>query len=376
MRHALLAVVLLVALAPRLAAQGAPPPKEGTISINFDGMDLDRILKMVSDELQVRFLYDDKVLKRKVNVLSPVDIPRVHLLSVLQAILEQQGFTMVKAGTPEAEVWKVVPFTQPHGPSSSGRIKTYVMGDTDKLPEGEELTSLAIRLDHVDARSVFIAVQGMASDPRMVQAIESANVVIVTDTAPNIRRIAEVVRMMDVPGHGEPSVSIETCLFDVRSGVLASRGLRIAGSKEGRVRLFFARVARQESRHGSVGGDPRAGVRGTPTPRPFELELELGFLGVGCWRWSSADARRVWNPNQAPLEPCRNLLACPRRKGTLSCVDRTTVRAAEESPMSMPRLRAALAIAAIAMLPFASRAWAEDAQGPHAKAILAITGMT
>ncbi len=44
--------------------------------------------------------------------------------------------------------------------------------------------------------------------------------------------------------------------------------------------------------------------------------------------------------------------------------------------MSMPRLRAALAIAAIAMLPFASRAWAEDAQGPHAKAILAITGMT
>ncbi len=199
-------LAVLASSAPVFAQAPAPPKKdpEGTIPVVFTGMDLDRILKLVSEELDVRFLYDDKVLKRKVNLLSTVDIKRKNLLAVLQSILEMQGFTMVKAGPAEAEVWKVVPFTQPIvNPLNKGKIQTYTMDDFDiKLPEGEELATLVVRLQFVDARSAFIAVQGMASDPRMVQAIETANVVIVTDTAQNVRRIATIVKIMDVQKPG------------------------------------------------------------------------------------------------------------------------------------------------------------------------------
>lgn len=202
---ALAFLAVLAASAPvcAQAPPGGPKDPNGEITADFSGTDLDRILKLVSGDLDVRFLYDDKVLKRKVNLLSPVNIKRKDLLAVLQSILEMQGFTMVKAGPAEAEIWKVVPFTQPIvNPLNKGKIKAYTMEDVKDVPEGEELATLVVRLQFVDARSAFIAVQGMASDPRMVQAIETANVVIVTDTAQNIKRISDIVRIMDVQKPG------------------------------------------------------------------------------------------------------------------------------------------------------------------------------
>ncbi len=201
-------LLLLAARTPALAQAPAPDPEE-RLKLEFTGMDLDRILKLVSDEMGVRFLYDEKILKRKVNLLSPVDIKRKDLMAVLLSILEMQNFTMVKAGPPEAELWKIVPFTAPiANPPNKGIIKTLNIEDIEKeLPQGEELASLVVRLKFVDARSAFIAIQGMASDPRMVQAIESANVVVVTDTAQNIRRIARIVQLMDIEKPG-PEIEV------------------------------------------------------------------------------------------------------------------------------------------------------------------------
>lgn len=199
-RLLLLGAALFLLLAAQTPVQAQAPAKdpEELLHIEFTGMDLDRILKLVSDELDVRFLYDEKILKRKVNLLSPVDIKRKDLLAVLLSILEMQSFTMVKAGPPEAEIWKIVPFTAPiANPPNKGIIPTLNIEDLENLPRDEGLASLVVRLRYVDARSAFIAIQGMASDPRMVQAIESANVVVVTDTAQNIRRIAQIVQLMD-----------------------------------------------------------------------------------------------------------------------------------------------------------------------------------
>ncbi len=198
---------LLAARTPVLAQAPAADPNE-RLGLQFNGMDLDRLLKVVSDELGVRFLYDEKILKRKVNLLSPVDIKRKDLMAVLLSILEMQNFTMVKAGPPEAELWKIVPFTAPiANPPNKGIIPTLNIEEIDKLPTDEGLATLVVRLKHVDARSAFIAIQGMASDPSMVQAIESANVVVVTDTAQNLRRIARIVQLMDIEKPG-PEIEV------------------------------------------------------------------------------------------------------------------------------------------------------------------------
>lgn len=201
MRRACLCLLLLVAGTMGVGAQSADDDR--LITITFQGMDLDRVLKAVSDELQVRFLYDDKILGRKVNLVSPVDIPRSELLTVLLSVLEIHGFTLVESGGEASRVWKVVPFTSPIcNPANKGRVEIYSSDDLSRIPAGDGLVTLMIALKHIDARSAFIAIQGMASDPRMVQAVESANAVAVTDTAENARRIGNMVRTMDQPRTG------------------------------------------------------------------------------------------------------------------------------------------------------------------------------
>lgn len=216
MRYVLVFASLL-ALASVASPQGKAGGDDDKVDLNLQGMDLDRVVQLVSDELKVRFMYDDKILKRKVNLISPVEIPRDRLFSVFVTILEMHGFTTVKSGPEGAEVWKIVPFTQPLvNPANKGSLPTVEISRADILPPGEELATLIIPLTNCDARSAFIAIQGMAGDPRMVQAIEPTNVVIVTDTGSNLRRIAEVARLMDRPQPvvGDPSVGIEVCVVE------------------------------------------------------------------------------------------------------------------------------------------------------------------
>ncbi len=238
MRHPFVVLGMVLLFAATASPQEKAKDPSERIEFSIDGMDLDRVVKLVSDELQIRILYDEKILKRKVNLISPVAVKRKDLLAVLQSILEMQNFTMVKSGPPDAELWKVVPFTAPiANPSNKGSIPLVLLEHLNDLPDGEGLATLLVALRNVDARSAFIATQGMVSDPRMVQAIETANVLLLTDTAQNLRRIGGVIGVMDQPSpvEGQASVAVETWLFEASAAVLASHGLRTPGSKEGKL---------------------------------------------------------------------------------------------------------------------------------------------
>ncbi|GEM_PF-3556077 len=211
------ALTLLLLLTPFALAQEQGDSKRTRVPIDMPGIDLDQLLQIVSTELNVRFLYDEKIQKRKTFLMSPQDIPKTELFGVLLSVLEMNNFTAVRTGPAEAEVWKVVPFTAPiANPVNKGRIPARSMDDLERIPSGDDLVTLVVRLKHVDARSAFIAIQSQASDPRMVQAIESAATVIVTDTANNIRRIGEIVRQWDRPGveEGATSFRVEARLIE------------------------------------------------------------------------------------------------------------------------------------------------------------------
>ncbi len=233
----LVGLIMLCLMSSTAVAQGEERDPSEMIEFQCEGLDLDRMLKLLSDELGIRILYDEKLLKRKVWLLSPVKVQRKDLLALFASILEMQNFTMVKSGPADAEVWKVVPFTAPiANPSNKGKIMVVSQEDLDRLPDSEELATLVINLRHADARGAFIAAQGMASDPRMVRMIESANTICLTDLAHNLRWIGKAIQAMDVPPpvEGEPSVAVETCLFDVSSASLGSLGIRTSATKEGK----------------------------------------------------------------------------------------------------------------------------------------------
>ncbi len=210
-------LALSVLLLLPMTAFGQGDSKRTRVPIDMPGTDLEQLLQFVSTELDIRFLYDEKIQKRRTYLLSTQDIPKTELFGVLLSVLEMNNFTAVRTGSAEAEVWKVVPFTAPiANPANKGRIPARSMDDLERIPSGDDLVTLVVRLRYVDARSAFIAIQGQASDPRMVQAIESAGTVIVTDTANNIGRIGDIVRQWDRPGveEGATSFRVEARLIE------------------------------------------------------------------------------------------------------------------------------------------------------------------
>lgn len=73
-----------------------------------------------------------------------------------------------------------------------------VISSVDELPAAEEFCSLAIVLRHARARDMLAPVQALISDPRNVACAESTNSMIVSDYASNLRKMAELIRRMDV----------------------------------------------------------------------------------------------------------------------------------------------------------------------------------
>ena len=97
--------------------------------------------------------------------------------------------------------------------------------ELDQRKDGDEVVTMMATLQNASARSVFIAVQGLASDPRLVGAVEDTETVFVTDRVSNLRRIASVLRTIDAaPRRRTEAVSVQTVLLAVDPSILASLG--------------------------------------------------------------------------------------------------------------------------------------------------------
>ncbi|MBI3272101.1 MAG: type II secretion system secretin GspD [Planctomycetes bacterium] len=185
----LLAAILVgLAVAPAVRAQ---QDDEKKIPINFKGVDLGLILEQVSQLTGVRFLYDEKIKAKKVFLTSQSEIPIKHLYSVFQSVMKVNGFALIESGPPEARIVTVVDL------ASSAKGPSPVFRTGERLPETDQMVTLIISLKYADPRTVQAALQPLVNDPKGVLTIDDPGTIIVTDYAPNVRRIEQIAALMD-----------------------------------------------------------------------------------------------------------------------------------------------------------------------------------
>ncbi len=190
MRKAL-AVGLLTLL---LAGTSCPPTRaQEKIAINFNGTELELVLDWVSKVTQKRFLYDEKIKKRKIYVISQVEIPRNRVFEIFQTILQANKFILVRKGSPDAEIYQVVEQID----ATKSPVPTYGEHERDQVPNEDTMISEVIPLRYADPRSVQTALQPLISDPKGIVVVEDVGAVIVTDYALNVKRIEKVLALMD-----------------------------------------------------------------------------------------------------------------------------------------------------------------------------------
>ncbi len=189
-RALLLSAAAFFAAARPCAAQqdaAAPAGRGGTLSFNFDRVDVRAFTKVVGSFTGRRYVVPEGV-EGAITVVSP-PVSREEAARVFAAILESNGFTLQREGDLE----RVVAL-----PDRAPRMGEIVPADAE-LPDHGLVTRI-FRLDHIPAEEMRKTLEAQLGQKDAVSVLEETNHLVISDTAERLRRVEALIEQLDKPG--------------------------------------------------------------------------------------------------------------------------------------------------------------------------------
>jgi len=174
---------------------------ERMVSIDFNDVDLAVFIKFISQVSGKNFVVDEKV-KGKVTIISPSKISVAEAYQVFESVLEVHGYTTVQSGT----ITKIIK-------NMDARSKSVETGlaDVNQAPEDKVVTQI-IPLNYADPNEVKQLFVPLISKAGIILSYPSTNMLIVTDYHSNIKRLLDIITIIDVTGIGR-QVSVNPLEF-------------------------------------------------------------------------------------------------------------------------------------------------------------------
>src|SRR5581483_569928 len=172
-----------VAPIPRPAPpSGAKPPASSGrfIVLNFDNADIETVIHAASEIVGFNYVLSPDV-RGKVTVQTSGRIPQEDVFNVLLGILEVQGFTAVKSGS----LYKIVRIEG----ARERAVPTIVGVEPDPTRAGDEIVTQIVPLRFSSVAELSTLLRPLISGRGNLIAHRDTNVLIITDTASNVRRV-------------------------------------------------------------------------------------------------------------------------------------------------------------------------------------------
>lgn len=178
------AALILMLATPDSVARG----EESLGGFNFDDVDIRTFTKLIAKQTGRKFVVANDV-QGKVTVVWP-GIPESQVYNAFVSVLEAAGCSVIVDG----EVSRVVRLSQ------GGLTLGPVLGPDVAIPDTGMATKV-FRLQHIRAQAFRHLLEAQQIKSRVsVGVLEDTNQLVVTDTAPAIRRIARLLQEVDKPG--------------------------------------------------------------------------------------------------------------------------------------------------------------------------------
>lgn len=176
-----------------LALSSVAMAADETVSLNFVNADIEEVIKAVSQITKRNFLVDPRV-KGTINIVSSTPIPAALAYDTLLSALRLQGFAAVESNG----VTKVIP---------EADAKLYIPGIGDRNGSGDKLVTRVFMLHHESAAQLVPVLRPLIAPNNIVVAYPNNNALVVTDYASNLKRIEQIVAMID-QAHDTASIVI------------------------------------------------------------------------------------------------------------------------------------------------------------------------
>jgi general secretion pathway protein D len=182
--------------APGLQAQEAP----AAINLNFVDTELEVFVEFVAKITNKRILYDSSLKGKKIFIVSPTPVGQDELYKILLSVIEYNGFILETTGTGNAELIKIKRNIQ--GPWTQTKT-LYSESELKKIESQDEFITMVIKLKYISSREVQTTLRALRIvNPQggNLAGIEGSNSILITDYAPNVKRIFDVIKLMDEDG--------------------------------------------------------------------------------------------------------------------------------------------------------------------------------
>ncbi len=178
------------------AGINAPPPvlKPGEVMLNFQGADIQAVIKAISQMTNRNFLLDPRV-KGQITILSARPMSSASAYQVFLSALKAQGFTAVEG---PGDIVRVVP-------ASEAKLSAAV----NKFPAprgGEQIVTHVAVGQNVSVTQLVPILRPLMAPTSQLSAYEPANMLIITDYADNVRRLLQILEKIDQPSSGDVNI--------------------------------------------------------------------------------------------------------------------------------------------------------------------------
>lgn len=174
---------------PRAPAAGQQPRR--FVVFNFDSADVEVVLQAAAEIVGFNYVLAPGARGRKVTVQTQGRIPSDEVFSVLLTILDVNGLAAVQSGN----LYRIIP--KEGAPQTS--VMTIVGREADPNLAGDQVVTQIVPLQYVSASDAVNLLRPFVPQQGSVAAHRETNLLIITDTGANIRRILDIVKLVDIP---------------------------------------------------------------------------------------------------------------------------------------------------------------------------------
>jgi general secretion pathway protein D len=228
--------------APAAAAADAPPPsapspapfqsgdatvtviipdrpidlKNDLVSIAFSKADLINVLNFLSMATGIPIVVDAEV-RGTVTINSMRKVPLPLAYEVINSALRARGYTMV--GNLQDKLIRVTTL----GKAVVDRATVQVGADIEKIGTSDSFVTQVIPVQHISAARLRDELKPLVADGQAnLLAVTSANTLIVTDTEGNVRRLVQLVNLLDIDTSDVMDVEVYSCKFANAAAMIVS----------------------------------------------------------------------------------------------------------------------------------------------------------
>jgi general secretion pathway protein D len=193
--------------------------KEEKITLNFVDVELPTVIKFISEMTGKNFIYDERI-RGKITIVAPSKFSAEEVFNLFTSVLELKGFTVIKAGA----AYKIIPSSMVKQ-SSTGVFKAEEMHVVN-----ETYIARLIPLTFLTVQEVMPILQPLISRDGYISAFGTGNAILILDTAQNIEKILDIVKLVDTEQTIYPPeivyvkyASAETILQVLKQGGLSKK---------------------------------------------------------------------------------------------------------------------------------------------------------